>query len=49
VTLWWCPAPAPGEVVPDYPPVDLTDYAVRSLPDLSDVVFEMEPDAHSAD
>jgi hypothetical protein len=28
--------------VPDYPPVDLTDYAVQSLPDLSDVVFEME-------
>lgn len=28
MSIWWCPAPREGEIVPDHGPVDLTPYVV---------------------
>lgn len=28
ISVWWCPAPRDGELVPDYPPVDLMPFLV---------------------
>lgn len=28
VRVWWFPAPREGEIVPDYPPVELTDQII---------------------
>lgn len=29
MTVWWCPGPREGEIVPDYPPIDLTGEITR--------------------